>query len=202
MKNHAFLIIAHKQPKLLGRIVKLLEAENHYIFIHIDKRNKEIDRFKAEVNGISNVYFTQKRYEVHHAGISQIHAIIELLKSTKIYSNVSFDYFHTLSGQNYPLSANSIFNDFFENTDRSFMHIGKGELYNQLCTKIYKKHADELHFNNIYCLISKIYEKMRIGKFFSLIFKRKKIEGIYGEWDWFTRNKNASYNINEHVSFV
>lgn len=36
--NHAFLIVAHDSPELLQRIVKRLEAPNHYIFIHLDKK--------------------------------------------------------------------------------------------------------------------------------------------------------------------
>lgn len=37
--NHAFLITAHKYPEQLGEIVRILDAPNHYFFIHIDKKN-------------------------------------------------------------------------------------------------------------------------------------------------------------------
>ena len=39
MMNHAFLITAHKYPEQLGEIVGILDAPNHYFFIHIDKKS-------------------------------------------------------------------------------------------------------------------------------------------------------------------
>ena len=43
--RHAFLIIAHNNWEQLKKMVQLLDAENHDIYIHIDK--KSID-FKAD----------------------------------------------------------------------------------------------------------------------------------------------------------
>lgn len=38
-QNHAFLIVAHDYPEQLAEIVHLLDAPNHFFFIHIDKKN-------------------------------------------------------------------------------------------------------------------------------------------------------------------
>jgi len=45
MKNHAFLILAHRQPALLGRIVRILAEENHYFFIFIDEKSRRLTIF-------------------------------------------------------------------------------------------------------------------------------------------------------------
>lgn len=50
MKNHAFLILAHKQPGLLSRIVSVLKAPNHYFFIHVDAKCDGFQRFRDAIN--------------------------------------------------------------------------------------------------------------------------------------------------------
>ena len=38
--NHAFLIQAHHNPDYLVRLINWLDAPNHFIFVHIDKKSK------------------------------------------------------------------------------------------------------------------------------------------------------------------
>ncbi|WP_241647890.1 beta-1,6-N-acetylglucosaminyltransferase, partial [Rosenbergiella metrosideri] len=40
-------------------------------------------------------------------------------------SNINFDYFHLISGQDYPLTDNASFDNFFEFNDNSFMQFDK-----------------------------------------------------------------------------
>lgn len=50
MKNHAFIIPVHKQPELLGRIIKNLDKENHHFFIHVSGQVKNYDSFVKACN--------------------------------------------------------------------------------------------------------------------------------------------------------
>lgn len=43
MKNHVFLIQAHRYPELLRRILKRLESSNHFFYINIDSKAKNQD---------------------------------------------------------------------------------------------------------------------------------------------------------------
>lgn len=52
--NHAFLIMAYNNPTLLGRICHRLEAENHFIFIHIDKKS-DLEPFCDACKSIQNL---------------------------------------------------------------------------------------------------------------------------------------------------
>lgn len=52
--NHAFLIMAYNNPDLLSRTTRLLEAENHYFFVHIDKK-ADLEPFRLSLNGIKNM---------------------------------------------------------------------------------------------------------------------------------------------------
>ena len=54
MLNHAFLIMAYNNPELLARTIRLLECDNHYFFVHIDKK-ADLEPFRLSLNGIKNM---------------------------------------------------------------------------------------------------------------------------------------------------
>ena len=79
MEKHAFLIMAHHEPVLLARILRILESNNHYFFVHVDKSSGNIQSFKEALQEIKNVIFVDS-ISVHHGDISQIYAILVSLK--------------------------------------------------------------------------------------------------------------------------
>ena len=48
--NHAFIIQVHTQPELLDRILKRLNAPNHYFFINVDGKS-DYEQFDKIVTG-------------------------------------------------------------------------------------------------------------------------------------------------------
>lgn len=78
--NHAFLIQVHKEPALFGRIIRSLEASNHYFFINVDKKVDD-KPFKKETFNIENVIYLdgEERQEVNWGGFSQIECTLQLL---------------------------------------------------------------------------------------------------------------------------
>jgi hypothetical protein len=191
MKTHAFLILAHKQPQLLARIMKVLEKSNHYFFVHVDAKTN-IDDFITSTDGIKNLHFIENRVKVYHRGMSIVDAEMQLLNCAhRQYGG--YDYYHLISGQCYPLRTNEQFDEFFENTDESFMCFDRGEFAASM-QKHYKYCADEFHFNNTDTLGSRVYEKLRLGKILSLFWHRSKIKGYTGGWQWFDwTNRVAEY---------
>jgi len=68
--NHAFLIMAHDEPKFLLKLVNALMSDNHFFYIHIDKRSKkflESDEL-YEILNMSNVNIVS-RYNVNWGGL-------------------------------------------------------------------------------------------------------------------------------------
>lgn len=113
--NHAFLIVAHDYPEQLAEIVHLLDAPNHFFFIHIDKKNAPrmmenpcIQKLKRQIN--CNVISC---ISVNWGGYSQIQATLLLLQMTS-NRGFQFAFYHLISGQDYPLVTPSFFDDFFE----------------------------------------------------------------------------------------
>mgnify|MGYP003242190134 CR=1 FL=1 len=62
--RHAFLIIAHNNWWQLKQLIQLLDAENHDIYIHIDKKSISFsEKGFLNLTFKSKVYFFQE-YEV------------------------------------------------------------------------------------------------------------------------------------------
>lgn len=115
MKKHAYLIIAHKQPELLKKLIKLLDNERHDFFIHIDKKSSIDDKIVEEIkNSVSksSIKFI-KRISVNWGGYSQIQVEINLLKCAL---NDKYSYYHLLSGADLPLKSSDFIYEFFENS--------------------------------------------------------------------------------------
>ena len=56
MKKHAYLIIAHNQFALLKELLKSIDDERNDIYIHIDKKIKNIESIKLKkVCNYSNI---------------------------------------------------------------------------------------------------------------------------------------------------
>ena len=71
--RHAFLIIAHNNWNQLKKLIQLLDAENHDIYIHIDKKSKDFNKKEfLSITRKSKLYIFQE-YKVFWGGFSQVH---------------------------------------------------------------------------------------------------------------------------------
>jgi hypothetical protein len=197
MKNHAFLIPVHTQPQLLGRILRVLEQSNHYFFVHVDKKSNLFDEFKRACAGIENVCFTNQRIAVYHAGISQVHVSQILIKEAMAHE-VDFDYYHVISGQDYPLRSNQQFDDFFEQTTHSFMYIDEGD-FKASMDNHYERSINRCHFNKTTSYVARIYNKFRLYQFVQLICPRPKLQHLIGGWDWFSWSRATTHYVMDYL---
>lgn len=95
----AYLILAHRYPKQLYRLVDRLNNENTSFLIHIDKK-VNIGAFKSIVANLKhyeNVYFI-KRYTCNWAGFGIVQATFQGLKELQS-RQIKFDYVCLMSGQ-------------------------------------------------------------------------------------------------------
>lgn len=110
MLRHAFLITAHKDPQLLLRIMELLSSPNHYFIVNIDRKMKEHKKWAKYISGIiPNCFFMHR--SVAHGGYSQVSTTIRMLQEA---SNFQPDYFHLISGQDFPCKSIYEFDRYFE----------------------------------------------------------------------------------------
>lgn len=183
--NHAFLILAHDSPDLLQRLVDRIQADNHYVFIHLDKKSND-----PKVNIKWGGYISdKKRINVNWGGFSMIRAEILLLKEA-LKSPIHFDYFHLISGHDYPCVNKKVFDSYFEECPkgRSFMHYDTDsqhiEWKEKISNRINKWHFHD-HKNNL--LICRAYRS------FLLRYVKRKYQGeLYAGWNWFSWHRSLA----------
>ena len=195
MKNHAFLIVTHTFPEQLEDIVKLLDASNHHFFIHVDKKNEKMlstDPVLRLIEKANVVFLNPMR--VSHGGFSQVAYTVKLLEEAFHCKNCKMDYFHVISGQDYPCMSNSDFDAIFEHEDKSYMYFDSPEEILE-----YRKHnyPDRInHFNFIDLHIPFLPDICKKIFIFGLntvakLYKRKPTIELYGGWDWYSWHRSV-----------
>ncbi|MBE5956548.1 MAG: glycosyl transferase [Lachnospiraceae bacterium] len=114
MNKHAYLIIAHNEPEILYRTLKLLDDERNHFYIHIDKKSQcynNLDEGNLDLNK-SKVYFS-KRTDVAWGGDSLIKLEFLLLEQA-FNSGEKYSFYHYLSGVDMPIKTKDVIYRFFE----------------------------------------------------------------------------------------
>ncbi len=109
--NHAILITAYKNVHHLVAMANSLD-ERFRIYIHLDKKSKVSDSELKTLSDHKRVAYISQKYEVHWAGVNHLLAILHLLEeSLKSPDN---HFFHTLSGQDFPIKTSEQIIEFFK----------------------------------------------------------------------------------------
>jgi len=112
----AYIILAHKQPEQLYRLVEKLDDSSSTFFIHIDKK-KSISDFNNLLFFGSKVQFID-RESSNWGEIGIIMAILNALRAIKEF-NKKIEHIILLSGQDYPIKSNDYINNFFSTSPYS-----------------------------------------------------------------------------------
>lgn len=98
----AYLIIAHNQPALLGRLVAALDCEWASFFLHVDLKSDIYPFRQAVATAANRVFLTgQDRIAVRWGGFSQVRATLNLLRQARAAG--PFDRYCLLSGCDFPI---------------------------------------------------------------------------------------------------
>lgn len=115
-----YLILAHKNPKQLARMIRRLDGRQTCFYIHLDLR-VEITDFQKEID-CSNVFFIAKRESCSWGDYSIVKATLNLMEAVKKDNRRGFVIL--MSGQDYPIKNQNIIDDFLEkNADYNFIEI-------------------------------------------------------------------------------
>lgn len=118
----AYLILAHKNPKQLARLVGKLCADDSLIFIHIDKKIPQ-EAFELEINNlqVKNVHFVKERKNIIWGGFNMIKTTLNGLKEI-IESKEDISHVTLLSGQDYLLKPITTYHQFLlQHAGKSFI---------------------------------------------------------------------------------
>jgi Core-2/I-Branching enzyme len=119
----AYIIVAHKNPGQIIRLVDRLDDRDVSFFIHINTRTEEVFNavFRA-LNERSNVYWAE-RYPVVWGGFGLVRAFLSGMREI-CKRNMDFDFIVNPSGQDYPIKSNQGI------AQRLSKHVGKQLLEN------------------------------------------------------------------------
>ena len=107
----AFLITAHKNTKVLGYLLRMIDRRDHDIYIHWDLKSA-VPMELCEMVNKSHLSIVDERYDVRWGSISQVKAEYALFKAA-FGSGVHYDYYHLISGTDLPIKSNEYFQSFF-----------------------------------------------------------------------------------------
>jgi len=108
--KHAYLILAHTEFELLQLLVQALDDPRNDIYVHFDKRVKELPKLSADQ---SRLIILTEREKVYWGDVSMIEAEYRLFRAAYT-SGVEYAYFHLLSGVDLPLKSQNYIHSFFE----------------------------------------------------------------------------------------
>ncbi len=148
--KHAYLIIAHNNLRQLQQLIKLLDSDNHDIYVHIDKKSKELKKEYIENVAKKSKVLIYQEIKVYWGGYSQVQ--VELYLLDKAHSQ-KYDYYHIISGIDLPLKSNNEIDSFFEKY-KGYEFIDYNDLQLQEDPEI-KRRTKLYHFLQNYRRISK-----------------------------------------------
>ncbi|MCX6268469.1 MAG: glycosyltransferase [Bacteroidetes bacterium] len=119
----AFLVMAHKDPEQIERLVTRLNHPDFDFYIHLDKKI-DIGNF-AYLQQHKRVFFTLTRIHVSWASFSFTTAIYKCMEEI-LTSPEKYDFIDVLSGQDYPIKpTNEIHKYFSAHQGRNFISFEK-----------------------------------------------------------------------------
>ncbi len=113
----AHLILAHKNPSQLERLIIALQHPSFFFYVHVDKK-VSLQQFKY-LSKYNNLFFIKKRTKIFWAGYGTIQATINGIKEILPYR---YDYINVISAQDFPLkTADEIYKFFLVNNGKEFI---------------------------------------------------------------------------------
>ncbi len=112
--QQAILITAYTNIEHLFDVICSFNA-NYNIYIHIDKKSKVRDKDISRLLSKGNVFLSCK-YNVNWGGINHLKAILLLLQEA--FKNEENEYFHLITGHDFPIKSSSEIEAFLHNNNR------------------------------------------------------------------------------------
>lgn len=165
MKKHAYLIMAHNNFEQLKIELKLIDDVRNDIYIHIDKKVKNVDKDDL-INNIkfSKIYFVTS-INVQWAGYSVTQCEILLLKEAV---KREYAYYHLLSGADLPLKSQDEIHQFFEeHSGMEFLEFDKPEIETTVKNRIkyyyFFQNIYGRNRKNIFCILLYCFDKILLN---------------------------------------
>lgn len=181
----AHLILVHKHPAQVERLLRLMQHPQFYFFIHVDAKMNEAEYHYLKQ--FPRLTFIKKRTKIFWAGYGTIQAT---LNGFEEIIPLGFDYINVISGQDLPLKTPAyIYNYLQQHSGTEFM----------TCESIETEWTDAQYRVKGYHFINwQIPGKFRLSKLATKLLPARKFPldfEIVGKANWFTITNDAALYI-------
>ncbi len=181
----AHLILAHKSPKQLARLMDRLSHKDADIYVHLDAKTN-IEPYQKLFQR-PNVHPIKRRIKVYWGSYSIVQATLNGFRQI-LDAKKNYNYINLLSGDDYPIkSVEGIHAYFAANPDKIFMEYltEDSEWWAKNKTRVTRYHLTDFQFPGIYFLQS------LMNGFFPA---RQRPEGLQfvGKSQWLTITEEAT----------
>lgn len=211
-----YIILAHRYPKQLRRLIQKLTTPEAFFYVHIDK-NTSIDLFAKELADLPNISFVGDRKQGIWGDIGIVNATMNALK--QIVRDKKDGYCVLLSGQDYPIKSNDDIKFYFaSNLGNEFIDIVPLPTKHLSIDRIEKykfnlssRKEDFIQIGSILEAdfftketLKKIYRLIRVGRydFILKVLKRRKYPNYikpYGGSQWWALTTQTAEKIIQFV---
>jgi hypothetical protein len=145
----ACIIMAHKEPLQIERLVKKFSHLPFDFYIHLDKKTNKAP-FEY-LTSLPQVRFVSKRIGVRWASYSYLHALFLSLREV-LENEVPYNFISVMSGQDYPIKpVTDMFDLLGKNAGRNFISYEEGsDWWDHAITRIKKYHFTNFGFRGRY----------------------------------------------------
>ena len=185
----AHLILAHKNPLQLEKLIIALQYPSFSFYIHVDKK-VNIQPFEY-LRKYKNVFFIKKRTKIFWAGYGTIQATINGIKEILPFK---YEYINVVSGQDFPLkTAGEIYSFFLVNNGKEFI----------TCRSVEHEWKEaEVRIKKYHLINSRTPGKYQLEKLINKILPERKFPLNYtlvGRSNWFAITYEAAKYIIEFL---
>lgn len=100
MSHHAYLIIAHNEFEVLKALIEAIDDVRNDIYIHVDKKVVDLPNIVCKH---AKLYWAKRRIDARWGDYSLVET--ELLLFEEAVSHDSYDYYHLISGVDFPIKS-------------------------------------------------------------------------------------------------
>lgn len=199
----AYIILCHKSPNQINRMIETLDNDDSEFYLHIDKKSNIGDEIikKDTVHIIPK----GKRIDVKWGQISQVYSTLLLIDEV-IKSKKKYDYVWLISGQDFPIKTKNEIVDFLTRGNGS-NYINIMDVNNNLYKRFLKRNTllyPKWIVNNKFWIkvVQKLYILITGGTTRTLFAKRRNTTGMsfhFGSQWWALTYECVCY-LNDYVN--
>lgn len=197
----AYLILAHNNFEQLKMLIKAIDFKDNDIFVHFDIKLGHVDLSQFDnITKYASVTFLDDRIDVAWGRVSIVEATLNLLEKA---SKGNYDYYHMLSGVDFPIKKNSYIYGFFEkNSGKEF--VGFSPIFNENTFKArlsryhlingnkYRRSSFWRRTNSVLILLQKVFH----------IYHYKSVDKFRGGPAWFSITNGLAMELVKNKSKI